>query len=105
MEKISTKNAPAAIGPYSQGMIVGNMIYTSGQIPINPETGNIDYNLYNLLVQKVVILQDNNSSCEFLFDFEAAIDSYYEISFKICNIGTTTIPEKISSQFVVPNAE
>lgn len=42
MEKISTKKAPAAIGPYSQGMIVGNMIYTSGQIPINPETGNIE---------------------------------------------------------------
>ncbi|MCQ2583172.1 MAG: RidA family protein [Treponema sp.] len=42
MEKINTKNAPAAIGPYSQGMIVGNMIYTSGQIPINPETGNIE---------------------------------------------------------------
>jgi len=42
MEKIETKNAPAAIGPYSQGMIVGNLIYTSGQIPINPESGNID---------------------------------------------------------------
>ncbi len=42
MEKISTKNAPAAIGPYSQGMIVGNLIFTSGQIPINPESGNIE---------------------------------------------------------------
>ena len=42
MEKINTKNAPAAIGPYSQGMIVGNLIYTSGQIPINPATGNIE---------------------------------------------------------------
>lgn len=42
MEIISTKKAPAAIGPYSQGMIVGNLIYTSGQIPINPETGNIE---------------------------------------------------------------
>lgn len=42
MEIISTNKAPAAIGPYSQGMIVGNMIYTSGQIPINPETGNIE---------------------------------------------------------------
>lgn len=42
METINTKNAPAAIGPYSQGMIVGNMIYTSGQIPINPESGNIE---------------------------------------------------------------
>lgn len=42
MEKISTNNAPAAIGPYSQGMIVGNLIFTSGQIPINPATGNIE---------------------------------------------------------------
>lgn len=42
MKVIETKNAPAAIGPYSQGMIVGNMIYTSGQIPINPATGNIE---------------------------------------------------------------
>lgn len=35
---IKTNNAPAAIGPYSQGVRVGNMVYTSGQIPINPET-------------------------------------------------------------------
>ena len=42
MKSIETKNAPAAIGPYSQGMIVGNLIYTSGQIPINPATGNIE---------------------------------------------------------------
>lgn len=41
MEKIVTDKAPKAIGPYSQGMIVGNMIYTSGQIPINPETGEM----------------------------------------------------------------
>lgn len=42
MQVIETKNAPAAIGPYSQGMIVGDLIYTSGQIPINPATGNIE---------------------------------------------------------------
>ena len=42
MKTIETKNAPAAIGPYSQGMIVGDMIYTSGQIPINPASGNIE---------------------------------------------------------------
>ena len=36
---ISTKKAPAAIGPYSQAIQVGNLIYTSGQIPIDPETG------------------------------------------------------------------
>lgn len=39
MKKITTKNAPAAIGPYSQGIISGDFVYCSGQIPVNPETG------------------------------------------------------------------
>ena len=39
-EIISTKAAPAAIGPYSQGIKVGDLVYTSGQIPIDPATGN-----------------------------------------------------------------
>jgi len=38
---INTSNAPAAIGPYSQAIQVGNLVYTSGQIPVNPSTGNI----------------------------------------------------------------
>ena len=38
---ISTKNAPGAIGPYSQAIEVNGMLFISGQIPINPETGNI----------------------------------------------------------------
>ncbi|MBR2650081.1 MAG: RidA family protein [Clostridia bacterium] len=41
IKKIATENAPAAIGPYSQAVLVGNMLYTSGQIPINPGTGEI----------------------------------------------------------------
>ena len=41
MTVISTKNAPAAIGPYSQGMIVGSLVFCSGQIPVDPATGNI----------------------------------------------------------------
>jgi len=40
-EIISTNNAPQAIGPYSQGMKIGDFIFTSGQIPINPETGEL----------------------------------------------------------------
>ena len=40
--KISTDKAPAAIGPYSQAMQTGNLIYTSGQLPIDPKTGSID---------------------------------------------------------------
>ena len=39
-EVISTKAAPAAIGPYSQAIRVGNLVYTSGQIPIDPATGS-----------------------------------------------------------------
>ena len=39
MKVISTKKAPAAIGPYSQAIRIGNLVYTSGQIPIDPATG------------------------------------------------------------------
>ena len=41
MNKISTTNAPAAIGPYSQGMVFGNLVFSSGQIPVDPATGEI----------------------------------------------------------------
>ena len=41
MEIIHTPNAPAAIGPYSQGYIVNGFVYTSGQIPVDPATGNV----------------------------------------------------------------
>lgn len=42
MNTIHTNNAPEAIGPYSQAIAVGALIYTSGQIPINPETKNVE---------------------------------------------------------------
>ncbi len=42
LRKISTDKAPAAIGPYSQGIIVNGMLFASGQIPINPATGEIE---------------------------------------------------------------
>ena len=41
-ETIYTKNAPDAIGPYSQAKVVGNLVFTSGQIAIDPATGNVD---------------------------------------------------------------
>lgn len=41
MRVIETKNAPGAIGPYSQAFITGNMVITSGQIPVNPADGSI----------------------------------------------------------------
>ena len=42
MEKVSTTKAPAAIGPYSQGIKAGDFLYASGQIPINPANGEIE---------------------------------------------------------------
>ena len=42
MKKISTDKAPAAIGPYSQGIVAGDFLFASGQIPINPATGEIE---------------------------------------------------------------
>lgn len=42
MEKINTNSAPAAIGPYSQAVVTDSLVFTSGQIAINPATGNIE---------------------------------------------------------------
>ena len=41
MKKIETSAAPAAIGPYSQGIRIGNVVYCSGQIPVDPATGTV----------------------------------------------------------------
>ena len=47
MKEIKTKNAPLAIGPYSQAITINNMVFTSGQIPINPQTGEIPEGIEN----------------------------------------------------------
>lgn len=44
IKKVATDQAPAAIGPYVQGNIVNGLLFASGQIPINPATGNVDAN-------------------------------------------------------------
>jgi 2-iminobutanoate/2-iminopropanoate deaminase len=48
---ISTENAPAAIGPYNQGTIANGMLYTSGQLPINPVTGEVPASIEAQTVQ------------------------------------------------------
>lgn len=42
MKHVNTNNAPSAIGPYSQAIIANDMVYTSGQIPINPKSGMVE---------------------------------------------------------------
>lgn len=42
IKKVATEKAPAAIGPYSQAIVFGDIVFTSGQIPINPASGNVE---------------------------------------------------------------
>lgn len=50
---IETNAAPAAIGPYSQGVVLGDLIYTSGQIPVNPADGTIPESITEQAVQSL----------------------------------------------------
>ena len=65
MKVISTDKAPAAIGPYSQGMISGNMVYSSGQIPVDPATnelvkGDISQQTHQVMQNIITILDEMN---------------------------------------------
>lgn len=54
MQVIQTSAAPAAIGPYSQGFITGNLVFTSGQIPLSAETGEVAGNAVEEQTQQVI---------------------------------------------------
>jgi len=54
LKKVSTTKAPAAIGPYSQGIIAGDTLYASGRIPIIPETGEIAQGDITVQAQQVM---------------------------------------------------
>jgi 2-iminobutanoate/2-iminopropanoate deaminase len=69
IKKVNTNRAPAAIGPYSQATIYGNLLFTSGQIPVNPETGEIVGNDIEAQANQVMenlaaILEEGGSSFE-----------------------------------------
>ena len=69
MKIIETKNAPAAIGPYSQAIIIGDLVYTSGQIPINPASGQIEADDIKSQAEQVIanlsaVLKEAGSSLE-----------------------------------------
>ncbi|MDP4094744.1 MAG: RidA family protein [Bacillota bacterium] len=69
MKIVSTEKAPAAIGPYSQAIISGNFVFTSGQIPINPSTGklineNIEMQARQVLENVKAILEAAGSGLE-----------------------------------------
>lgn len=69
MKKIETTGAPAAIGPYSQGIIAGNLIFVSGQVPLNPKTGQMSGETIEVQARQVMenvkgILEEAGGSME-----------------------------------------
>ena len=73
MKTISTPDAPGAIGPYSQAVVVNNLLYTSGQIPINPQTGN---------VEATTIEEQTEQSCKNVKGILEAAGTIFEKVFK-----------------------
>ena len=86
---ISTTKAPSAIGPYSQAMQVGNLIYTSGQIPINPATGSF--------VEGGIKEQTRQS----LLNVKAILE---EAGLTMCNVVKTTVFMADMNDFADMNA-
>ena len=91
MKEIKTNKAPAAIGPYSQAIVTGNILFTSGQIPVNPDTGEIPVgaeaqanqvfiNLKNLLEEAGTSIDNVVKTTVFIKNMEdfAAINEIYE---------------------------
>lgn len=69
MKKVYTKNAPEAIGPYSQAIVTGNLVFTSGQIAINPETNSVESTTIKEQTEQVMknlkaILEEAGSSLD-----------------------------------------
>ena len=62
METVTTENAPGAIGPYSQAVKTGNMVFCSGQIPIDPATGN--FVSYDIAEQTEQVLKNLSAVLE-----------------------------------------
>lgn len=67
-KELSTSNAPKAIGPYSQGVIFNNLIFTSGQIPLNPENMQMVEGIENQAIRVFenikAILESSNSNMD-----------------------------------------
>ena len=61
LKKVATDKAPAAIGPYSQAIVIKDMVYTSGQIPINPASGNVEAVTIEEQAEQVIPLMMNFS--------------------------------------------
>ena len=94
MQVLKTDKSPAAIGPYSQGLDAGNIVFVSGQIPVNPETGTMPQtveeqaaqsltNIKNILAADGLAMSNVIKTVVFLDDLAdfAAVNKVYESFF------------------------
>lgn len=94
MKQIITENAPRAIGPYSQGISVGNLVFVSGQIPLDPKTGvmpetveeqaqQVLKNLAGVLAQEGLTMKNVVKTVVFLADLNdfQTVNAIYETAF------------------------
>lgn len=94
MKQIITENAPRAIGPYSQGISVGNLVFVSGQIPLDPKTGvmpetveeqaqQVLKNLAGVLAQEGLSMKNVVKTVVFLADLNdfQTVNAIYETAF------------------------
>ena len=113
IKKVSTATAPAAIGPYSQAIVCGDMVFTSGQIPINPASGNVEATTIEAQAEQVMknlgeVLKAAGSSYEkavkttcFLANMEdfAAFNGVYAKYFTTCParscVAVKTLPKNV----------
>ncbi|NBI13481.1 reactive intermediate/imine deaminase [[Haemophilus] felis] len=86
---IHTDNAPAAIGPYVQAVDLGNLVFTSGQIPVNPKTGEVSAD---------IVAQARQS----LENLKAIVE---QAGLSVANIVKTTVFVKDLNDFAAVNAE
>ena len=82
MNKISTNKAPSAIGPYSQAVVHAGLVYTSGQIAINPETGNVEAK--DIVGQTEQVMKNLGAVLEAmaLESYKSVVPTYYEVALK-----------------------
>ena len=93
-EIISTKNAPQAIGPYSQAVKAGNLIFISGQIPLNPETG--DLVSQSIEDQAKQVLDNVKSICE---ASGQSLDNIVKISIFLTDLNNFAVVNDVMKEY------
>lgn len=96
-EIISTSNAPAAIGPYSQGISLENLIFVSGQIPVNPENGEIPVDIKEQTKQSMKNLQN------ILKEAGSSLDDVVKVTIFITDLSNFTDVNEVYGSFFTGN--